>query len=701
MKGALACTALLATLLSARAAPGGMAITLAPQPTQPIEPLLPMQPAPQVPLAPAVPPQVPPAAPVAPVAPVVPPQVPVAPVAPPPVVPAVPPAPLKPFLLPNGSIDFVNLPPWTRCEQGVKPPGVKPGACLQVMCMPKSVQPGDTFHITIRFCLQRPRRWHLAFGLLDLNSKQYYGGAGAGVLDTRAQCGEVTFEHTFDAKKSPGLGIFDLMWKFYIVPNHGMDGFYVEDTFPNMLGEAGVDQQPNYLAPLDKKMDCPNKEMQQWNLPPTGFQNGIEYTIIPKCFQPGQPWFVLVDTHLETMDEADLHCNLQIGSGGDVYLGPEDQYVTETNVYNLQANPKTGSWASVPPGYWTTHPILFTAAQTALVQPDTPVYLACFMVPPGAAYNPGFPEGWFFLDREFYLNMQFCDADPFQDINGDGILDVPTDFDLNGDGTVDGQPPQPNPNYIDLNGDGIAAEQDHNGDGIQDVDLNLDGIVDDLNGDGVIDMDPPVVYGPEGDAVAPPVGGTVSGTSSSDTGAADTGSSDTNDDGNGNGGNGGGGGQQYANGVTIDDQGNLTVDANNDGVDDRRDGIFTDVNKNGIDDSDEAAAAARAAENAGQGDGNGGNGDGGDNNGGNGDGGNNNGGGNDGDNGNGGNNNGDNGNGGKDKKNGGDGGGGGQDPQAQGANDGGGNGGSSSSSGSGSDGGGGGGGKQRRLARYI
>lgn len=36
-------------------------------------------------------------------------------------------------------------------------------------------------------------------------------------MDTQAQCGEVTFEHTFDAKKSPGLGVFDLMWQFYIV----------------------------------------------------------------------------------------------------------------------------------------------------------------------------------------------------------------------------------------------------------------------------------------------------------------------------------------------------------------------------------------------------------------------------------------------------------------------------------------------------
>lgn len=34
--------------------------------------------------------------------------------------------------------------------------------------------------------------------------------------------------------------------------------------------------------------------------------------------------------------------------------------------------------------------------------------------------------------------MQFCDADPIQDMNGHGILDVPTDFDLNSDGTGNG-----------------------------------------------------------------------------------------------------------------------------------------------------------------------------------------------------------------------------------------------------------------------
>ncbi|KAG5190829.1 hypothetical protein JKP88DRAFT_205173, partial [Tribonema minus] len=100
--------------------------------------------------------------------------------------------------------------------------------------------------------------------------------------------------------------------------------------------------------------------------------------------------------------------------------------------------------------------------------------------------------------------MQFCDANAIVDANADGIDDVPTDYDLNGDGTVDGQAPQPNPNFIDLNGDGVAAEEDHNADGIADADSNGDGIVDDLNGDGAADIAPAIVYGPEALTALPP-----------------------------------------------------------------------------------------------------------------------------------------------------------------------------------------------------
>jgi len=409
--------------------------------------------------------------------------------------------------------------------------------------------------------MQRPRRWHLTFGLLDQKTKEFYGGAGAGIVDTKTQCGEVTFEHPFDAGETPAGG-FDLMWKFFIIPNHGMNGFYVEDTFPNMIAEAGVDQQPNYLLPLDPAADCPAQDMLQWNLPPTGYQNGIEYTVIPKCFQPGVAWFIQVDTHLETDDAADLHCNLQIGSGADIYLGPLDEFIAEYKVNALKANPKTNSWANIPKGYWTTTPVMFTAAETALVEPGSPVYVSCFMTPVDAVFNKLVPGGWKILDREFYLAMQFCEDGAVNDLDGDGAEDVPTDYDLNGDGTVDGEIPQPNPNYVDLNGDGIAAEQDHNGDGIADMDLNKDGIVDDLDGNGIAEIIPPVIFGPEGDAVVPP--GAIPG------------------------------GVPLPPGVEVDEDGAIFIDANGDGVDDRDDGVFEDADGNGVDDAEEAAAAAEA-----------------------------------------------------------------------------------------------------------
>jgi hypothetical protein len=50
-------------------------------------------------------------------------------------------------------------------------------------------------------------------------------------------------------------------------------------------------------------------------------QDGIDFNVLPQCFQPGEDWTIQVSTHLETAMTADLHCNLQIGSGGDVYLG--------------------------------------------------------------------------------------------------------------------------------------------------------------------------------------------------------------------------------------------------------------------------------------------------------------------------------------------------------------------------------------------
>jgi hypothetical protein len=296
------------------------------------------------------------------------------------------------------------IPENERCVETTIPPGVKPGSCMEVMCYPESIQVGQEFHITVRFCLQRPRKWHLTFGLLDQVTKKYYGGEGTGIVDTRSQCAEVTFLHTFLADEEVD-GTIDLMWKFYTITNHGTPPEYLEDIFPNMLSECGVPQQPDYTTPMVD--DCPDTgDMRVWNLPPTGMQDGIEWTDLPLCFTPGEDWTTIVDTHLESVPVADLHCNLLIGTGGDVYLGEADVYVTETNAYLLEANPVTDDWDNLPEDYWTKNTIVFTGEQTALVEPGTNVYLACFLVEAFAVYDD--VTGWDYLDREFFLRMEFC-----------------------------------------------------------------------------------------------------------------------------------------------------------------------------------------------------------------------------------------------------------------------------------------------------
>jgi hypothetical protein len=65
-----------------------------------------------------------------------------------------------------------------QCVQPIPPPGVKPNSCMILTCLPKGVKYGEKFHATVRWCIQRPRRWHLTFDMLDMKTKQYYQGAG-------------------------------------------------------------------------------------------------------------------------------------------------------------------------------------------------------------------------------------------------------------------------------------------------------------------------------------------------------------------------------------------------------------------------------------------------------------------------------------------------------------------------------------------
>ena len=62
------------------------------------------------------------------------------------------------------------------CEQPLQPPGVKPGSCLEVTCIPDAVQIDGPMHATVRYCLQRPRLYDGTFVLLDRITKEYFTG---------------------------------------------------------------------------------------------------------------------------------------------------------------------------------------------------------------------------------------------------------------------------------------------------------------------------------------------------------------------------------------------------------------------------------------------------------------------------------------------------------------------------------------------
>jgi hypothetical protein len=98
------------------------------------------------------------------------------------------PAPVKttPVVTPAPTVGTVAptkvvkpIPVEEQCVQTIPPPGVKPGSCMILTCLPKGVKYGEKFHATVRWCVQRPRRWHLTFDMLDMKTKAYYQGAGA------------------------------------------------------------------------------------------------------------------------------------------------------------------------------------------------------------------------------------------------------------------------------------------------------------------------------------------------------------------------------------------------------------------------------------------------------------------------------------------------------------------------------------------
>jgi len=329
------------------------------------------------------------------------------------------PAPTADFVLPEDQI--------CTQDRSIEPlPGVKPGSCLQVMCIPEGVNVGDKFNAVVRWCMQRPRSYHVNFDLLDrLGTKNWFNGLGETIDPwgegysaeefpmNWAQCGERTFNIEFDAElTSAGTGIIDVMWKFFVAPMWGpnqSEEWSDNDPFPNMLAETGIKAQPVYNQGLIN--DCEYKPTRYWNLPPTGKQDAIDFPWIPlNCVKPGQAFGVEISTHLESIKRADLHVNLMIGTGFDKYLGPNDIYLGESNVYGLKANKVADYWVD---GYWTKHNIVFDEATTNNIlyspavlawQEDNPgkelqVYVTAFLTPMGDSFYELDGEGNFVEDE--------------------------------------------------------------------------------------------------------------------------------------------------------------------------------------------------------------------------------------------------------------------------------------------------------------
>eukprot|EP00611_Tribonema_gayanum_P020769 TRINITY_DN3869_c0_g1_i1.p1 TRINITY_DN3869_c0_g1~~TRINITY_DN3869_c0_g1_i1.p1 ORF type:complete len:277 (-),score=63.54 TRINITY_DN3869_c0_g1_i1:265-1095(-) len=232
-----------------------------------------------------------------------------------------------------------------------------------------------------------------------MNTKEWYGGDGY-TPEGEWQCGEHTFEQTINAVPDPVTGEYDILWRFFVTPVWG-DGRYdipEEEPYPNAIAATGIDRQPLYDGLVD---DCGARSDGLVNFPATGVQDGINFTYTPYCIQPGEPFFVAVFTHLLSAPVADLHVNLQIGTGPDKYLGPDDIFVAKSVEFGIPRDVDA---------IWSRHLSRFTGRATAkLVGYSTP-YLTAFLVPAGSTFDPSIPGGWPILEREYFLNLQFCDV---------------------------------------------------------------------------------------------------------------------------------------------------------------------------------------------------------------------------------------------------------------------------------------------------
>eukprot|EP00611_Tribonema_gayanum_P020850 TRINITY_DN3899_c0_g1_i4.p1 TRINITY_DN3899_c0_g1~~TRINITY_DN3899_c0_g1_i4.p1 ORF type:complete len:509 (+),score=95.93 TRINITY_DN3899_c0_g1_i4:958-2484(+) len=140
-----------------------------------------------------------------------------------------PPKPLDPLL---ASVTKLNVA--DSCTQSDVPIGVKPGGCMQVVCLPKAIAVGTMFHATVRWCVQRPRAWQVYFGLVDESTGHFVTTSDFHYdIIEDAQCGEHTFDLTINAAKV--TKDTNLLWKGLLTPVHYGLAKELDGTIPNLL----------------------------------------------------------------------------------------------------------------------------------------------------------------------------------------------------------------------------------------------------------------------------------------------------------------------------------------------------------------------------------------------------------------------------------------------------------------------------------
>jgi hypothetical protein len=325
------------------------------------------------------------------------------------------------------------------CEQNDVPEGAKEGSCIQVLCAPEYVSLGTPFHMIVRFCNTYPRKWHLSLNLLDDATKMYVENIGMGVeydyhmameLDSTqsltptptmaptmaptfledpmggedgTQCGDYTFEVTLDPDTVDKDAV--LIWEIHMKPIWYTSMDETIDIFPNLIGDSGAFVgeivQPTIL-PQDMSatlLDCPLMPARNFKPQNIEAMDMIRFPVMPACLTPGEDFGIYVDVHVAILLQVDIHLNLQVGSGDNLYLGADDVFIAESNVGAVDM--------STDDQYWTRNLITFLAADTQNINPEDNVYLVVFMVQAGDVFDEE-AGGWTTTDLEYNLLIEQC-----------------------------------------------------------------------------------------------------------------------------------------------------------------------------------------------------------------------------------------------------------------------------------------------------